>query len=341
MPEPVEAIERKPLRLGELRAQPAATATLQSALEAERIAHAYLFAGPSGVGKEQAALALACARNCTQRPGVGCGGDCGVCSRIWAGSHPDVRIIRPRDEGNRNLQVDYIRQEVLPFTQFAPFEAKSAVLIFAEADVCFPSHQAEAANALLKTLEEPRAGVSFILLSARPDRLLTTIRSRCQRVRFGPLPREVIMDVLAAHDTPAADRETAAALCLGQADRALDLAQEGRGQSLLDWAMQLDEVAQDKRPGALLDAAEGLSRSDDRDLVLDTLGLLYRDLAAASLGQREQLLFAHRADEIEARTRGTSAGTWAGRYAAIQGAVAAFERNANAQVTLDALLFAL
>src|SRR5690554_6974860 len=119
-------------------------------------------------------------------------GDEGLLERIRRGNHPDVRVFRPRDEGARNLPVEVIREQVLPVAQFAPFEASGAFLIFPEADVSFPEAHPEAANAFLKTLEEPPKGVHFILLAERPDRLLQTTRSRCQRVRFAPLAPDLL-----------------------------------------------------------------------------------------------------------------------------------------------------
>jgi DNA polymerase-3 subunit delta' len=160
--------------LARVLGQPSAVATLERALSTGRVAQAYLFAGPGGVGKSLAAQALAQAALCCEAPGRGCG-QCTHCTRIAQGTHPDVRVFAPRDEGHRNLQVETLREEVLPFTRFAPFEAARAFLIFPEADVSFPEHHAEAANALLKTLEEPRAQVHFVLTSDRPERLLPTI----------------------------------------------------------------------------------------------------------------------------------------------------------------------
>lgn len=330
----------QPMLLSDIRDQRSAVETLDAALSGDRLAHAYLFVGPSGVGKEKAAIALACARNCETAPGIGCR-SCGVCARIWAGSHPDVRIFHPREDGDRNLKVDYIREEILPFTQFAPFEAKTAFLIFPQADISLPTQHAEAANALLKTLEEPRAGIVFVLLSERPDRLLSTIRSRSQRVRFGPLPRATLISILDANGAPQAQRDTAAALAMGRADRALDLVQDDRAEHLLDWALRLDEAVDARRPGALLDLAEELARSSDRDLVLETLSLFYRDVAAAALGNDDTLLFAHRRDAVDVRAERMTANDAAERFAAIQGAFTSLERNANAEVTLDALLFGL
>src|SRR5262249_43470456 len=111
-----------------IEAQDGAVRVLTHALASGRLGQSYLFVGPSGVGKQLAALALARAANCPEQPGVGCD-QCESCRRIDARVHPDVRVFEPRDEGHGNLPVDYLRNEVLPFAKFAPFEAKEAFLI--------------------------------------------------------------------------------------------------------------------------------------------------------------------------------------------------------------------
>src|SRR5690242_8803676 len=93
-----------------IEAQPAALRILGRALAAQRIGQAYLFWGPSGVGKQLAALQFAKAALCPVQPGEGCDA-CEVCRRIGEGTHPDVRVFAPRDEGNRNLQVEFVRSE--------------------------------------------------------------------------------------------------------------------------------------------------------------------------------------------------------------------------------------
>ncbi len=128
-----------------VRAQDGAVQALLRASEQGRVASAYLFDGPSGVGKELTAVSFA--------TDVVARGNPQIVDRIEADAHPDVRVFRPRDEGKRNIQVDVLRNEILPLAQFAPFEARSTFFIFPEADVSFPGFQPEAANALLKTLE--------------------------------------------------------------------------------------------------------------------------------------------------------------------------------------------
>ena len=323
----------------EVKGQPSAVFALTRALERDRVAHAYLFEGPSGVGKERAAMALACALLCPTAPRTGCGA-CPVCLRVREGKHPDVRVVRPRDEGHRNIPVEVVRDEILPFAKFAPFEAPAACLIFPEADVSFPVQHAEAANALLKTLEEPRAQLSFVLLSERPERLLPTIRSRCQSVRFAPLSRALLHEILAQHGVAENLRDAAVALARGRADRALLLAEEGRAERLLDMALRIDEAVESKRAGAIIDVADDLAGSEEQDVLLDTLALFYRDVAhSALLGDTAPLSFPHKSELLTRRAATLGASRAAARVQAIETTCEALGRNANPEVAMGAMLF--
>jgi len=304
------------------------------AREHGRVASAYLFDGPSGVGKERTALAFA--------TDVVAAGDAHIAERIESGSHPDVRVFRPRDEGKRNIQVEVLRTEILPLAQFAPFEAASTFFIFPEADVSFPVFQPEAANALLKTLEEPRPNVHFILTSERPDSLLPTIRSRCQRVRFGRLPNAVLRDILQSEGVPEDSIAPAIALSAGRADVALALASDGAVDALTDLVMSVDDAVRGSGPGALVELAEQLARRDDLELALLTLQTFYRDLAVTSLGlPAEDLGFSARGQELQERAASTSSSAAAARVSLIHDCVRSMQRNANRQVALDSLLFGL
>lgn len=328
------------LQFADIKAQATAVETLQKALAGDRLAQGYLFTGPSGVGKQAAALALACARNCQQQPEGACG-RCNVCQRIGSGQHPDVRVFAPRDEGNRNLQVETIREDVLPFTKFAPFEARTAFVIFPDADISLPAHHAEGANAILKTLEEPRDNLVFLLLSSRPERLLPTIRSRCQRVRFGPLPPSLIEEIVGRTELPDAARATATALAAGSADRALELSESGQAEAILQWALRLDTATSEGGIADCLDLAEELARHPDRGLILETLGLFYRDVAAAGLGQTDGLGFRDHEAALSARAADLGPGEAAERVMRLQALSEAMARNANPQLALDALLLSL
>ncbi len=328
--------------LDDILAQQGPVSALRGALAGQQLAQAYLFEGPGGVGKQKTAMALACTALC-RRAEPGCG-TCETCKRVLSVNHPDVRVYEPRQEGNRNIQVEVIRDEILPFTKFAPFESKRAFLIFPQADVSFPEQHAQAANALLKSLEEPRPGIHFLLLAERPDRLLATIRSRCQRVRFGPLPAEAIERILAAQQLDERVARSAAVLASGRADRAMDLGQGDKALGLVELALRIDAAVERAEPGPLVDLAAELARDDDLPLVLDTLARYYRDLAAASLGLTPELQWfpAERGEgSFDRRAAGLGAGRAAERAELVHRAAESLERNANTELAMDAMLFAL
>jgi DNA polymerase III delta' subunit len=155
------------------------TGLLRRAIERSRVPHAYLFSGPVGAPLYDTALALAAALNCQVARGEGCG-ECDSCAKIIGGIHPDVvTLIR---EGAANIvPIESVRNQVIARIGLPPHEADVRVFIVEEATAMAPP----AANALLKTLEEPPPRTLFILLTTAPEQLLPTIRSRCQRVRFG------------------------------------------------------------------------------------------------------------------------------------------------------------
>ncbi|MEM8606499.1 MAG: AAA family ATPase [Myxococcota bacterium] len=321
-------------QLETIRDQPAAVETLVRANQLGRLASAYLFVGPSGVGKELAATAWA--------TDVVSGGDPRIIDRIESGSHPDVRVFRPRDEGKRNIQVDVLRNEILPLAQFAPFEAPNTFFIFPEADVSFPEYQPEAANALLKTLEEPRPGVHFILTSERPESLLPTIRSRCQRVRFGRLADAVLRDILTEHGVSEDSISPAIALSAGQADVAIALGQDDAVAELTDLAFSVDAAVARSGPGTLVDLAEALTRRDDLDLALLAMQNLYRDLAVTALdATTDRVAYRSRLEDIRARASIVGPSAAAARVSLIHQCIDSMRQNANRQVALDALLFGL
>ncbi len=152
------------------------------------VPHAWLFVGPSGAGKRPLATAVSAAMNCPEEPGVGCG-RCSACLRIMRYRHPDVHHVVP--EGPL-IPVEVVRDVIVREASRSPFEGTRKVFVIEEAERMNPAAQ----NALLKTLEEPQADTTFLLLSEHEEELLETVRSRCTVVRLKPLATDGIIEML-------------------------------------------------------------------------------------------------------------------------------------------------
>jgi DNA polymerase-3 subunit delta' len=202
--------------LAELDRHPYARAVLTPALGPEgHPSHAYLFHGPGGAGKRAVARALA-----AELLSQGSTDPDGARARVASGAHPDLTWVVP--SGAHEILVSDIEGPVISAASRTPFEAARRVFVIERVDELGE----EAANRMLKTLEEPGAFVHLILLTDRLGEVLPTIRSRCQVVRFEP-PTE--RDIAAEIETLGVDAQTAVAcarLALGDAERALELARE-------------------------------------------------------------------------------------------------------------------
>lgn len=227
--------------------QDAAEAILQSALSSGRLSHAYLFAGPRGTGRFSSALALSAAFICRKIPDGWCGG-CRDCLRIMKLQHPDVRVTFPvlgstkPDEvadliekrgkdgitrlavpGNSSIVIDSVR-EIQSRMALRSYEGSGKVEILLDVDTM----KHEAANALLKTLEEPPPGTLMILTAERASGVIPTVRSRAHLVRFGRLPVETIAGIVQERTgVSRQDALRAAASSDGSAGAALESAREG------------------------------------------------------------------------------------------------------------------
>ena len=153
-------------------------AQLRRAIERDRAPHAYLFSGPRGAPLYDTAIALAMALCCLRARGEGCG-ECDACAKIATAIHPDV-VTLVREGAAQIVPIENIRNQVIARMGLPPHEGEVRVFIVEEATSLAPP----AANALLKTLEEPPARTLFVMCTTAPEQLLPTIRSRCQRVRF-------------------------------------------------------------------------------------------------------------------------------------------------------------
>jgi len=163
--------------------------TLRQALVQKRVGHAYLFSGISAIGKKTLAVEFAKALNCEKEDNLhdSCG-ECSSCRKIQRNSHPDVFSV---ETDGQFIRINAIR-EIQEQMKCKPLEAKRRVFIIDEAD----KMNDQAANALLKILEEPSFSNILILITSRPYSMLPTIISRCQHVRFNPLHFDIVAEFL-------------------------------------------------------------------------------------------------------------------------------------------------
>jgi DNA polymerase-3 subunit delta' len=316
-----------------------------------------IFAGPDGVGKRLAAVALAQVLNCPSPvafsdPGGAhreasseavwdaCG-KCPSCLRIARGVHADVMVIEPGETGA--IKVDQIR-EAIDRSAYRPFEGRRRVVIIDEAD----SMVVEAQNALLKTLEEPPASSVFVLVTSRPELLLPTVRSRCQRLRFGRLaPSDVAAVLTSAHEYTDAEAHAAASASDGSvgleaASGEFAQAREAAAGLLEDLARSGDPRQRLEGARTLTGAGRGVADRDELSRRLRALASMLRDVAAlhARVDAR-QLANADLAPMLQGLLRAFDGGRAVRAFGAVDQALAALDRNASAKIVADWVAFQL
>ncbi len=312
-----------------LLGQATAVQTLERALQSGQVHHAYRFEGPEGVGKELAALRLAQALVCETGNALGCE-TCSPCRRAITFTdqapsvpqHPDVLLVQRGlypaslvgSAEATGIGVEQVRRIVLGRVGYPPHEGRALVIIVRDADELTVS----AANALLKTLEEPGPKTHFVLLTSRPNRLLDTVRSRTLAVRFRPLADELVADLLEKNGAP----RSAAALAQGSVSLGLRLADAEALAERDAFVEAADRALSEEDLARAIAFAE--RRSEDRDglkSLLSHLAYIYalraRDAIAAGLAGGER---------------------WAERYAQVMRASDEVERNAQPALALEALV---
>jgi DNA polymerase III subunit delta' len=232
-------------------------AMLSRAIERQRLHHGLVLAGPRGIGKATLARGLACALNCDVAPAHGCG-RCDGCRRILLGRHTDLRKLEGEGK-SRMIKVEAAR-EVSIRAQHAPFEARAHVIMVDPADRMNP----RAAAALLKSIEEPRDGVFWVLIATNLHDVLDTIQSRCMVLpleRLGPeQTRAIVLEQLAL-----------------------------RGMAIDEEQLELAISLADGSPGVALDLLGDTGLEATRDLLAATLRALEVGPGAVFSGDRSPL----------------------------------------------------
>lgn len=292
---------------------------LNRSLDSGRIPHAYLFRGPDGVGKKLTSLLTAARLNCLTPDGSSGCGTCSSCKKLRSGNHPDVVVVSPE---NGTIKIDRIR-DLCRSLAYPPYESGIRIVVIEDVHTM----TLQAANSLLKTLEEPPAGNLLILTAESSRELLPTIVSRCQTLTFYGLPVEECARLIERKLPEIGSDESLllAEMAGGSPGTAMVLQQKelvGHYRSVVALLETEFSVEQDTVTPVLETAAGLAALKDDLPLVLGLLRIWARDLLAA----------AERGPDFEIQKL---------RLTALDKAQRQLDRNCNRTLVSEVLLFNL
>ncbi len=314
--------------------QEKAVALLRNAFRNGRIAHGYLFIGPEGVGKRLTALNLAKALNCQSPPEPAeCCEKCPSCSKFNSSNHADLVLLEPEGEMIKIGQIRAMQKRL----RFRPLEGGSRACILDFAD----RMNDEASNGLLKTLEEPPEATYVFLITSRPHRLLPTILSRCQWVKFKPLSTAHLAQILVRTQSLKEDQARFyASLAGGSAQRAQALSNRVDFQKRVNWLDLFSGLSQ-KTTQEIFDLCEKTSKGDEElhDL-LDLWKTWIRDLLFLKAGEDSRGRLINQ--DLESKAAG-EAGKWSfdrldGTFQMISEIQTSLAYNVNKQLALETLM---
>ena len=308
----------------------------QKALSQRRIGHAYLFSGVSAIGKKTLAVELAKAFNCENTDKLyGSCGNCISCRKIQRGSHPDFFLVAP---AGQFIRID-TRREIQEKMKFKPLEAVCRVFIIDDAD----KMNDQAANALLKTLEEPSLSNLLILITNRPYSMPPTIISRCLHIRFNTLRSKMVTQFLI--DRIGIDEQKAlllAALSGGSIGRALELDSE-EVIAFRAETFKLLAATQNNEPFSLIHFGAFLGQDKKEiGLGLDILNSFFRDALVFKETRKTQMLINQdKSSFIASMAERLSGEQILQNITLVERAGEAIERNSNKSLTLESMAFKL
>lgn len=312
----------------DIKGQDRAIEYLENSMANNRIAHAYLFSGPEGVGKKLAALNFAKALNCIEKPGARPCDLCRSCKKIDAFNHPDVSLLKPEKEGSV-IKIDDIRAMIMSIGR-KPYEGRYKVVMIEEADAM----RYDAQNALLKTLEEPPPESVLVLVTGNIKALFPTIVSRAQVIGFFPLNigdvKSILTDVHKIDDVTAQILSRLSAGKPGEALRYMDA----------EFSRKRSRIINGLIDGTIFDADFGDAPKTDLKLYLDIMLAWYRDLAVAGAcpdASASDFFNFDKADQIRAEAKNNDSARIHNAIKQITLTGLFLEQNANPKLAMSVL----
>ncbi|NIK12726.1 DNA polymerase III subunit delta' [Alkalibacillus almallahensis] len=276
--------------------QPVATRMLQNSIVKNRMAHAYLFHGPKGTGKQNASLLFAMRSFCeeaVEESSEPCG-ECRSCKRIKSGNHPDVHWLEPEGQSIKKEQIEFLQKE---FT-YTGLESNQKVYILSEAD----KMTTNAANRLLKFLEEPSQQTVAILMTENVGSVLNTILSRCQRIQFHALNQNDLTQQFIEQGIPESTAQIYAALNF-DLNEAMTYEEDSWFAEARKIVIQLiDKVMNPKEEGYLFLHQVWLQHFQERhqhELGIDLLTLWYQDIISYHLDRQDRIVLIDQNDRLK------------------------------------------
>jgi len=306
---------------------------LRRAAAAERLASAYLLTGPPGIGKRLVADAFAARILCAAPVAGDACQTCAQCTRVAAGTHPDLRTVE-RDEERRDIRIEQVR-ELARWLALQPLMAERKVAVI-DAAHCLSE---PAQNALLKTLEEPPPSAVLVLTATSAGLLLPTVRSRCQAIRMDPLAPEAVVRVLAERGVAPDRAALLAAVAEGSPGRALALSGDDEAGARAAVLKALPDLGT-REAAALSALAQELSRGPV-EAALGTAAAWYRDVLETALTGGPPRRTPDAVAAVRAATDRSSPARTLRQLEVVCDTIDALSRNANRVLALETMLLAL
>jgi DNA polymerase III subunit delta' len=316
--------------------QPRIMKLLANSIQRQRLAHAYLFEGKKGTGKMDIGILLAKSFFCESLLEYEPCGSCRNCKRIQSGNHPDVHIVEPDGLSIKKGQIQALQEE---FSK-SGVESSKKLYIIVHAD----KMTVNAANSLLKFLEEPNANTIAILITEQYHKMLNTILSRCQLLSFQPLPPKVIQETLVESGIP---KHLAALVShlTNDTEVAIEIAKDDWFAQARLKVIRLYEVLIDRKGQApIYIHTEWMTHFNDKEKQesgLDLLLYIYKDILSVQIGNVEQVIYHDKIEQLTQHALQMTQRSVTEKMTSILEAKRKLQANVNPQLLMEQLVLTL